>query len=46
MTHGPLTDEERSTSGISEGLVRVSVGLEDIDDLIEDFDQALRRAAR
>ncbi len=46
MTHGPLTDEERRTSGISEGLVRVSVGLEDIDDLIEDFDRALRAAAR
>ncbi len=46
MTHGPLTNEERKTSGITEGLVRVSVGLEDVDDLIEDFDAALRRAAR
>jgi len=46
MTHGPLTEAERATSGISEGLVRVSVGLEDTDDLIEDFDQAIRRAAR
>ena len=46
MTHGPLTDEERKTSGVTEGLVRVSVGLEDIDDLIDDFDHALRRAAR
>lgn len=46
MTHGPLTEEERRTSGISEGLVRVSVGLEDIDDLIEDFDRALRKAGR
>jgi methionine-gamma-lyase len=46
MTHGPLTDEERRVSGISEGLVRVSVGLENSDDLIEDFDQAIRRAAR
>ncbi len=46
MTHGPLTDEERKTSGITESLVRVSVGLEDIDDLIEDFDQALRTSSR
>jgi methionine-gamma-lyase len=45
MTHGPLTDEERKTSGIAEGLVRVSVGLEDIDDLIDDFGTALRAAS-
>ncbi len=46
MTHGPLTDEERRTGGVTEGLVRVSVGLEDEDDLIEDFAAALRKAAR
>lgn len=46
MTHGPLTDDERRTSGISEGLVRVSVGLEDPEDLIEDFDRSLRKASR
>ena len=46
MTHGPLTDEERRVSGITEGLVRVSVGLEDIDDLFEDFDRALRKPTR
>jgi len=46
MTHGPLTDEDRKTSGVTEGLVRVSVGLEDVDDLIEDFDASLRKAAR
>ncbi len=46
MTHGPLTDEERRTSGVTEGLVRVSVGLEDVDDLIEDFDRSLRSSAR
>lgn len=46
MTHGPLTDEERRTSGITEGLVRVSVGLEDTDDLIEDFAHALRSMSR
>ena len=46
MTHGPLTDEERKLGGISEGLVRVSVGLEDVEDLIEDFDRGLRKASR
>ena len=45
MTHGPLTDEERRTSGITEGLVRVSVGLEDTDDLIEDFGRAIRKSS-
>lgn len=46
MTHGPLTPEERRVSGITEGLVRVSVGLEEAGDLIEDFEQAIRRASR
>lgn len=45
MTHGPLTAEERHTGGVTEGLVRVSVGLEDPDDLLEDFDRAIRRAS-
>src|SRR2546430_2630259 len=46
MTHGPLTDKERRVSGITDGLVRVSVGLEDSQDLIEDFDRAIRAASR
>lgn len=46
MTHGPLTSAERRIGGITEGLVRVSVGLEDMEDLIEDFDRAIRPAAR
>jgi len=46
MTHGPLTNEERQTGGVTEGLVRVSVGLEDTEDLVADFDQAIRRAIR
>jgi methionine-gamma-lyase len=46
MTHGPLTNQERRVGGITEGLVRVSVGLEDSDDLIEDFDRAIRTASR
>ena len=46
MTHGPLTEEERRVSGVTEGLVRVSVGLEDTEDLIEDFDSSIRKASR
>ncbi len=46
MTHGTLTVKERKLQGISEGLVRVSVGLEDVNDVIEDFDSALRKALR
>lgn len=43
MTHSPYTPEERAASGISEGLVRLSVGLENADDLIEDLKNALDR---
>jgi cystathionine beta-lyase/cystathionine gamma-synthase len=41
-THASLSDEERAAVGITEGLVRLSVGIEDKEDLIEDLDQALR----
>ena len=41
MTHSPYTPEERALSGISEGLVRLSVGLENVDDIIADLKQAL-----
>ena len=40
MTHSTYTSEELAASGISEGLVRISVGLEDPDDIIADFEQA------
>ena len=40
-THQQLNDEEQTMSGVSEDLVRVSVGIEHIDDIINDFDQAL-----
>ncbi len=43
-THQRLTDEERAVLGIGDGLVRLSVGLEDPDDIKEDFEQALARA--
>ena len=35
-----VLDEELAAAGISEGLVRISVGLEDIEDIIADFEQA------
>jgi methionine-gamma-lyase len=41
MTHSPYTQEERAAAGITEGLVRISVGLEDINDIIADLDQGL-----
>ena len=41
MTHSPYTPEERAASGISEGLVRLSVGLEDAEDIIADLKQGL-----
>lgn len=41
MTHSPYTPEERAMSGISEGLVRLSIGLEDADDIISDLKQGL-----
>jgi O-acetylhomoserine (thiol)-lyase len=43
-THRQLTDEELETAGVSKDLVRLCVGIEDIDDLIEDVDQALAAA--
>jgi cystathionine gamma-lyase len=42
MTHSSLPAEERARLGISDGLVRISVGIEDVDDLIADLDQALK----
>ncbi len=40
-THGSMTDPERAAVGITEGRVRLSMGVEDKEDLIEDLDQAL-----
>lgn len=41
MTHSPYTPEERLAAGISDGLVRISVGLEEAGDIIDDLAQAL-----
>src|SRR6266403_1949258 len=43
MTHASVLPETRERLGITEGLVRISVGIEDTDDIIADLDQALAR---
>ncbi|MBV2128062.1 trans-sulfuration enzyme family protein [Arsukibacterium indicum] len=43
MTHSPYTPEERQMAGISDGLIRVSVGLEHVADIISDLEQALEK---
>jgi cystathionine beta-lyase/cystathionine gamma-synthase len=43
-THRQMDSAARRAAGIADGLVRVSVGLEDVEDLIEDFDRALEKA--
>jgi O-succinylhomoserine sulfhydrylase len=42
-THSKLSAEEKKAVGITDGLVRISVGLEHIDDIIEDIEQALEK---
>ncbi|KAJ7581143.1 pyridoxal phosphate-dependent transferase [Mycena floridula] len=44
MTHASVPVEERAKLGISDGLIRLSVGVEETEDLIADLDQALREA--
>jgi len=41
MTHSSMPAEVRERIGVTEGLVRLSVGIEDVEDIIEDLDQAL-----
>lgn len=41
MTHASVPADERQRLGITDGLVRISVGIEDVDDIIADIDQAL-----
>jgi cystathionine beta-lyase/cystathionine gamma-synthase len=41
MSHGAMTAAERERIGITDGTIRLSVGIEDVEDLIEDLDQAL-----
>jgi cystathionine gamma-lyase/cystathionine beta-lyase/cystathionine gamma-lyase/homocysteine desulfhydrase len=45
MTHASVLPETRERLGITDGLVRISVGIEDTDDIIADLDQALKAVA-
>jgi cystathionine beta-lyase/cystathionine gamma-synthase len=42
MTHSSIPQQEREKNGITDGLVRISVGIEDVEDIIEDLKQALQ----
>jgi len=44
MTHAEVPPEDRQARGLTDGLVRLSVGIEDVDDIIADLEQALERA--
>jgi cystathionine gamma-lyase/cystathionine beta-lyase/cystathionine gamma-lyase/homocysteine desulfhydrase len=46
MTHASIPEEERSRLGVTPGLVRISVGLEDVEDLIADLDRSLAAIAQ
>ena len=41
MTHASIPKPEREAAGLSDGLLRLSVGVEDVEDLIGDLDRAL-----
>lgn len=43
MTHGKVTKEEREKMGIMDGMIRVSLGIENIEDILADFEQALEK---
>ena len=44
-THRQLTPEQQTAAGASPNVVRISIGIEDVDDIIADLDQALSKAA-
>ncbi len=46
MTHADVPPQQRESVGVTDGLLRLSVGLEDADDIIADIDQAIDRASR
>jgi cystathionine beta-lyase/cystathionine gamma-synthase len=45
MTHGGVSPADRAAAGVTEGLVRISVGLEDPEDVIADLARAIRKSA-
>ena len=44
MTHASIEEKERVALGVTPNLIRISVGLEDLEDIINDLDQALKAA--
>jgi cystathionine beta-lyase/cystathionine gamma-synthase len=44
MTHADVPRDDREARGLTDGLVRVSVGIEDVEDIIADLEQALANA--
>jgi len=44
-THDQLSVEEKISSGVTEDMIRISVGIEHIDDIIADFEQSFNAAA-
>ena len=44
-THEQLSDEEKARSGVTKDLIRISVGIEHIDDIIADFEQSFKAAS-
>ena len=45
-THRQMTAEEHDTAGVTPDLIRLCVGIEHIDDILEDLDQALEASAK
>jgi O-acetylhomoserine/O-acetylserine sulfhydrylase-like pyridoxal-dependent enzyme len=45
-THQQLTDEQQKAAGLKPDMIRVSVGIEHIDDIMADFDQSLALSAK
>jgi O-acetylhomoserine (thiol)-lyase len=45
-THQQLTDEEKQAAGVTDDMIRLSVGIEDADDIVADLDQAITAASR
>lgn len=46
MTHASIEEKERVALGVTDNLIRISVGLENVEDIISDLDQALKAAVQ
>ena len=46
MTHASIEEKERVALGVTDNLIRISVGLENVEDIIADLDQALKAAVQ